>query len=73
MGNLEADGLANGDTSGFNLELECIVDPDGHHRCVTVGRKAEEEFMVFTRCGDPPRTRKQPRHKPEDKLRVAGP
>ena len=76
--NWEADALANGDTPGFDPELEVKIDdkvlrvdhfPEGFHHG---GRWAEETFQAAKSRGElPEKSGKQRKRKPEERLKFA--
>ena len=77
--NREADALANGNTSGFDPELEVKIDDEVLDwillpQVLAMGKEAEDTFRAAKSKGElPDKSGKQRRRKPEERLRIADP
>ena len=77
--NREADALANGDTSGFDPELEVKIDDKALEwiilpQVLAMGKEAEETFQAAKFKGElPNKSSKQLRRKPEERLKIEDP
>ena len=78
-GNADADALANGDFSAFDISLRIPVDHrslnwDILPRALEMGRLAERDSREAGTSGPPPkRSKTQKKRKPEDRLRLEDP